>query len=290
MEGYLWRFTDTGRRRVLVVACAVNHHRSRTWGSVTVAASPLSLVRSTTQDGARAASGCHAVRVPPALDFARDTLCVRFADVCLEATVVPAPARRTLLPAAGVFSLLPGLNHYWHPHLFDARVEGTVRLGEHCWDLSACEVYAEKSWGRGFPPQWWWGQAQGFDGGGIGVAFAGGLLGRGPVTVPVSGMVISMGGRRVHLFPPAAIVRGGHRAGRWRLTATGPRIRAELTGEAAGSPVLRLPLPSLTPHRLGHSTHHPVGTVHLRVLRGGRPVYSGSSVLAALETGVAPAL
>jgi hypothetical protein len=193
-----------------------------------------------------------------------------------------------VLPGAGLFSLVPGLNHYWHPYLFDAEVAGEARLEDERWDLTGCQVYAEKSWGRGFPPAWWWGQAHGFDRPDVRVAFAGGTLGRGCVTAPVGGLVLGLGGRRIELFPPTALVRGGVRAGRWRLTAAGPRHRVRLTGEGAGSPLLQLPIPSLTRHRLGHSEQHLTGLIRLEVVRDGRLLYAGDSRLAGLETGRAP--
>ncbi|MBO8185022.1 tocopherol cyclase family protein [Streptomyces spirodelae] len=287
MEGHLWRFTDPARRRVLLVACGVNERRGRRWGTVVVAASP-SLVRSVTLDGVRADTDRFAVHAAPALSFAQDRLRVSLPDVDLELAVVPRARRRTLLPAAGVFSLVPWLNHYWYPYLFDARVEGTARLaGEH-WDLTGCQAYAEKSWGRGFPPAWWWGQAHGFDRPDVKVAFAGGLLGRGRCTVPVGGLVLVAGDHRIDLFPPSAVVRGGARGDRWSLTALGPRHRVRLSGQGAGSPLLRLPIPALSPHRLGHSEQHLTGEVSLEVQRCGRPLYSGTSRLAGLETGRAP--
>ncbi|MEU2723758.1 tocopherol cyclase family protein [Streptomyces smyrnaeus] len=288
MEGYLWRFTDTARSRVLLVACGVNHRPGRPWGTVVVAASPLSLVRSTTLDGARADSDRFAVHATPALTFAQNRLRVCLADVNLEVSVLPPARRRTVLPAASVFSLVPGLNHYWHPYLFDGRVEGAARLGDEHWDLTGCQVYAEKSWGRGFPPAWWWGQAHGFDRPDVRVAFAGGLLGRGRATVPVGGLVLGLGDRRIELFPPAAIVRGGARADRWWLTAAGPRYRVRLTGEGAGGPPLRLPIPTLIPHHLGFSEQHLAGEIRLEIDRAGRPLYAGTSRLAGLETGPAP--
>ncbi|MBO8191484.1 hypothetical protein ITI46_07235 [Streptomyces oryzae] len=297
MEGYLWRFTDPVRHRVLEVACGVSHQHGRAWGTVVVAASPLSLVRSTTLDDAWAGTDRFAIEAAPALSFVRDRtgasgvrdrLRVSLDDAELEVALFPGTRRRTLLPGAGVFSLLPGLNHYWHPYLFEARAEGAARLGDEHWDLAGCQVYAEKSWGRGFPPAWWWGQAQDFDRPDVRVAFAGGLLGRGRATVPVNGLVLCLGGRRLDLFPPAAIVRGGVRADHWRLTATGPRHRVRVSGQGADSPLLRLPIPALTPHHLGYSEQHLAGTVRLEVTRDGKPLYAGTSRLASLERGRAP--
>ncbi|MGP3977964.1 tocopherol cyclase family protein [Streptomyces sp. 8N114] len=288
MEGYLWRFTDTALRRVLLVACGINQRHGRSWGTVVAAASPLSLVRSATLDGAWADSDRFGIHAAPAFSFVRDRLKVSLADVDLEVALLPRTRRRTLLPAAGLFSLVPWLNHYWHPYLFDARAEGAARLGDERWELTGCQVYAEKSWGRGFPPAWWWGQAQGFDRPDVGVAFAGGLLGRGRCTVPVGGLVLDLGGSRIDLFPPAAVVRGGVRADRWYVTAVGLRHRVRLTGEGAGDPLLRLPIPSVTPHRLGCSEQHLTGEIRLEVDRDGKPLYAGTSRLASLERGRAP--
>ncbi|WP_228974699.1 tocopherol cyclase family protein [Streptomyces sp. DH12] len=288
MEGYLWRFTDPARGRVLLVACGVNHHRRHPWGTVVVAAHPSGLVRSASVDGARASTTAYEVSAPPIFRLGANRLRVRIGeDVDINCALDPVrtwPPRR-LLHGSGVFSLVPGLNHYWHPHLFDAKAEGTARLAGDTWDLSTCRVYAEKSWGRGFPRSWWWGQAHGFDRPDVCVAFAGGLLGRGPATVKVSGLVLTVDDHVLSLVPPVALVRGSARDGVWRLSGRSARHQVDLTGETDGSPALPLPIPLLQPHRFGHSLQHMAGNLRVRVRRDGREVYAGSSVLAGLETG-----
>ncbi|GAA0445338.1 tocopherol cyclase family protein [Streptomyces olivaceiscleroticus] len=288
MEGYLWRFTDPRRGRVLLVASGVNHHPGRPWGAVVIATSPGGLVRTVSADGAWDDPGGHRLRVPGALSFADGTLQVETGDGRVAAAITTAPARRTAVPGGGVFSLVPGLNHYWHPYLLSGRVEGMASVGGQDWDLTGCEVYAEKSWGRGFPALWWWGQAHAFDRPGVAVAFAGGLLGRGRLSSRVSGLVVELAGRRLRMFPPRAIVRGGVEGGAWRITAAAAHHRIALVGHRADAPGLRLPVPSLTPHRFGHSVQHLAGTARLEVVHRGKRVYTGVSSLASLETGRAP--
>ncbi|GAA2920923.1 hypothetical protein GCM10010446_01180 [Streptomyces enissocaesilis] len=287
MEGYLWRFTDTRRGRVLLVACGINHHSRQPWGTVVVAADPLGTVRSTSVDGAWASTQSYQICVPATLRYDAGALHVRLGDDLHINCVLREPRsrpRRTF-HGSGIFSLVPGLNHYWHPHLFDAKVRGAARLGDQVWDLSDCHVYAEKSWGRGFPHTWWWGQAHGFDRGEMCVAFAGGLLGRGRLTLPVGGVVVSVGNRMISLVPPAAMVQGGERDGRWTIKARNHRYRVRLVGEGTGSRPSRLPIPLLDPHRFGYSTQHLAGNLQLQVFRDGKLYYAGQSALASLETG-----
>ncbi|WP_369200434.1 tocopherol cyclase family protein [Streptomyces sp. PU-14G] len=288
MEGYLWRFTDPVDGRVLLLACGVNHHPRHPWTTVVAASHPDGLVRSASIDGTGADTTAHRIAAHPALDLTGDRLRARVGDeVDIRCVLRPFhtwPPRR-LLHGSGVFSLVPGLNHYWHPHLFGATVEGTARLQGRTWDLSGCQVYAEKSWGRGFPRAWWWGQAHGFDRPDLCVAFAGGLLGRGRLTLPVGGLVVGIGGRTVSLVPPGARVRAGVRDGRWHVTGRSPRYQVEMTGTAAGERPLRLPVPLLDPYRFGHSLQHLAGRLHVRIRRDGRLLYAGTSRLAGLETG-----
>ncbi|MEU5837526.1 tocopherol cyclase family protein [Streptomyces diacarni] len=288
MEGYLWRFTDPVNGRVLLLACGVNHHPRRPWTTVVAAAHPGSLVRSTSVEGTGADTSAYRIAAHPALELTHDRLRARVGDeVDLRCALRPFhtwPPRR-FLHGSGVFSLFPGLDHYWHPHLFGAAVEGTVRLRDHTWDLTGCQVYAEKSWGRGFPRAWWWGQAHGFDRQDLCVAFAGGLLGRGRLTVPVSGLVVAIGGRTVSLVPPGAWVRATVGDGSWHVRGHSPRYQVEMTGTAEGERPLRLPVPLLDPYRYSHSLQHLSGRLRVRVRRDGRLLYAGTSRLAGLETG-----
>ncbi|MFH8487722.1 tocopherol cyclase family protein [Streptomyces longisporoflavus] len=288
MEGYLWRFTDQARGRVLVVACGVNDHPDQPWGTVVVAAHPDRLMRSASVDGAHASTTGYEISAPPVFSLSKGLLHARLGeDIDIRCSLDPVhtwPQRR-LLHGSGVFSVVPGLNHYWHPHLFDARVTGTARLAQETWNLSDCHVYAEKSWGRGFPRAWWWGQAHGFDRPDLCVAFAGGLLGRGRATVNVSGLTLNMGSRMLSLVPPTALVRARVRDGSWRISGRTPRYEVDLIGDAAGSQALPLPVPLLQPHHFGHSLQHLAGQLRVRVRRDGKEIYTGSSALAALETG-----
>ncbi|WP_063885859.1 tocopherol cyclase family protein [Streptomyces albus] len=288
MEGYLWRFTDPGRGRVLLVACGVNHPPGPPWATVVVAAHPSGLIRSASVDGAWDDTAAYRISALPALALDGKRLRVRIGDdVDIRCVLRPEhtwPPRR-LLPGTSVFSAVPGLNHYWHPHLFGARVEGAARLADEVWDLSGSQVYAEKSWGRGFPPAWWWGQAHGFDREDLCVAFAGGSLGRGGLTLRVNGLVVRAGDETIGLFPPAALVRATVRDGTWHLAGRSARHRVELTGTAPEGRVYYLPVPRLERHRFGSSVQHLAGRLHVTVRQDGRLRYAGESALASLETG-----
>ncbi|KRV49746.1 hypothetical protein AQ490_18770 [Wenjunlia vitaminophila] len=288
MEGYLWRFTDPVRRTVLLVACGINRHRRGPWATVLLAAEPGGQLHWSPVDEGWAATDAYRLRAGRILDYAEGRLRVRVGSGAeLEARLQPTRVwPRRALPGGGLFGLLPGLNHYWHPHLFGARVAGRVRLGTVVWDLSRSQVYAEKSWGRGFPSRWWWGQAQDVAGDEVSLAFAGGHLALGPVGAPVNGLVMWLRGEVVRLVPPLAVVRGGTHAGQWRVLARNGRYRVEVEGESSGgTPALPLPVP--VPGRRDHLTveHHLAARLRLTVWRDGRRLLRGESTLASLEVG-----
>ncbi|GGX66904.1 hypothetical protein GCM10010358_21770 [Streptomyces minutiscleroticus] len=290
MEGYLWRFTDPPRRRVLVVACGVNRHADGPWGTVVLAAEPGGTVVSATDDHAWSHPDRHQVRAGRTLRYEDGRLTAdlgRKASLDVRLAATRAWPRRAL-HGSGVFSLVPGLNHYWHPYLFDARVTGWARVGADVWDLSGCHVYAEKSWGRGFPTAWWWGQAHGFDREDVCVAFAGGHLALGPFETAVNGVVVRLGSRVLRLVPPLAVVHGASDGTGWHLRARDARYRVRVEGRGDGARPLLLPVPVPRERRHARSRQHLTARIRLTVSRGGHLLYRGESALAGLETGGVP--
>ena len=74
-----------------------------------------------------------------------------------------SPPGRTAPGAASELGhVVPGLSQYWLPWCLGARVTGRARIGGREVPLDGAVAYAEKNWGHGFPPDWWWGQAHGF--------------------------------------------------------------------------------------------------------------------------------
>jgi tocopherol cyclase len=181
----------------------------------------------------------------------------------------------------------PFMRQYWRPLVLRARAEGFVDLGER-WSLEGATAYAERNWGAGFPPVWWWGEAHDFDGDPVTVAFAGG-----PALGPLhaTAVVVWVGGRLVRLGEPLlAGVHADVAPGRWVLRGRSLRHRVEV--EAAGEPgaehVLDVPVPA--ERRVVPWSHqHLAGRLRVRVERRGRLAYEGESALAGLELGRAPA-
>jgi len=178
MEGYFWRVTDVAAGRVLVVLCSVNSYPDGDWATVAVAAHPGGFVRSAVLDGAHASSDRFLVTAGDGSFTATGTAV--HVDLGGDARVDLELGRPVLWPlvlgGGGLFSALPFLGQYWHPHLLGGGAAGSVRVGDQAWELTDGEVYAEKNWGAGFPERWWWGQAQGFDRPDVCVAFGGGRL------------------------------------------------------------------------------------------------------------------
>ena len=48
-----------------------------------------------------------------------------------------------------MFSVVPFLGQYWHPHVLGGAASGTVQLADDAWEFDNADVYAEKNWGRG---------------------------------------------------------------------------------------------------------------------------------------------
>jgi tocopherol cyclase len=288
MEGYFWRVTDVAAGRVLVVLCGVNRHPAGDWATVAVAAHPGGFVRAAALDAAWASpdrlevSAGNGAFVADAAGVHVDLGAGAAADLTLAGQVA-WPLR---LGGGGVFSAVPWLGQYWHPHVLGGRATGTATIGGEAWAFDGAEVYAEKNWGAGFPERWWWGQAQGFDRPDVCVAFGGGLLTAGALSVAVGGVVARVGDRVVRIAPPFGRVRTETDGTRWEVRAAGVGQRMHLVGTATGEPhVLPVPLPA---QRRNVDTDFEHLAATLSVELSGRVAYEGTSNLAALEIGYRP--
>jgi hypothetical protein len=289
MEGYFWRIADARSGTAIVAFTGVSRDRDGGgWGTVGLAAHPGGLVRTAVVQHAVGDVRRLGVRVGDRLRADRHGLDVDLGPGARVRARFGAVAAwpRPALGGIGIGQLVPGLRQYWHPHMLDARVEGTAELGDLRLDLGGARAYGEKNWtpyAGGFPQAWWWGQA--FPEEDVSVAFAGGrLLGMGAGAVAVR-----LGGELVHAAGPPAPLRMRLGEGTWRLQARGTRDVITIEGHANGTSPYRLPVP--VPHERraepGVSAMHLAGRVHVRVRRGRRVRFEGASDLAGLEHGAA---
>ena len=288
MEGYFWRATDLVSRRVLVVLCGVNRHPAGDWATVAVAAEPGGFVRSAVLPGAYAAMDRFRVTAADGA-FTADATGVAL-DLGVDARVELSLHRPVgwprVLGGGGVFSAVPFLGQYWHPHLLGGGASGSARMGEVTWTIRDAEVYAEKNWGKGFPERWWWGQAHGFDRPDVCVAFSGGVLTAGPVAATVGGVVVRIGAHLIRLTPPWSRVRSQADGQRWQVDARGAGYRIRVVGTATGPPhVLPVPLPAER-HNVDTDLEHLAARLSLEV--DGRIRYRGETNLAGPENGHRP--
>jgi hypothetical protein len=186
--------------------------------------------------------------------------------------------------------MVPGLSQYWHPYLLGGRAHGTARIGEREFCLEGATVYAEKNWGRGgFPPAWWWGQAHAFEREDTCVAFAGGRAGVGSTKLHVTAtsVVVRLGDELVQLVRPFVPMRVAVDDEGWRLAGRTARHHVEIIGHANGTAphLLPVPLPGERRNLEGAAAQHLAGHVTLRVRRGRRTLFAGTSALAGLERG-----
>jgi tocopherol cyclase len=288
MEGYFWRVTDAASRRVLVVLCGVNRHPRGDWATVAVAAEPGGFVRSAVLPDAHAAPDRLSVTAGDGAFSASET--DLHLDLGSEARVDLRLSRPVHWPGAlgggGVFSAVPFLGQYWHPHLLGGGASGSATIGDDRWSFDDAEVYAEKNWGAGFPERWWWGQAHDFDRPDVCVAFSGGVLTAGPLAATVGGVVVRVGAHLIRLAPPTARVRSTADGQRWEVQARGHGYRVRLVGTADGPPhVLPVPLPAAR-RNVDTDLEHLAG--HLTLEVSGRVRYRGETDLAGLEIGHRP--
>lgn len=299
MEGYFWRITDPTTGRVLIALCGVNQGPDGPWATVGYAAWPNGFIRTDSLPGAWADPDTLGVEggtegragSQPAFEGNKRRLRVNLGeDAKLDVTfddLTPWPRRS--LGGSSVFQAVPALNQYWHPWLLGGRASGTAVVGDDTWEFTDAHVYAEKNWGReGFPEAWWWGQAQGFDEPGACVAFAGGIVTSGPMTVEVTGLVVRLPDGRVLRLGDPVISPVDTRTSdeRWDITGCGFgwEVTIEATAPLDQAFVLPVPLPS--EHRnVAGDLEHLAGELTVTVKRFGAHIWTGRTTLAALEHG-----
>jgi hypothetical protein len=299
MEGYYWRITEPQAGTVVVALCGVSRDSHGSWGAVALAAQPDGFLRQAVVGhasadprrlGGRAGDDPDRLGVSPgpALRGSTERLAVNLGDDArLDVRLhgrVEWPHR--FLGGLGAGQVVPGLGQYWHPHLLGARVEGRAVLGDRVLALDGATAYGEKNWGGAFPRRWWWGQAHGFERADVCVAFAGGLLERGPLRASATAIVVRLGDQVVRLAPPTAIVRSEAGDGRWRVRARSPRHSIVLEGDGRASRPHRLPVPIPSERRTtDRAVQHLTARATLEVRERGRLRYRGVSELAGLEVG-----
>lgn len=286
MEGWFWRFTDTTNGGVVVALCGVNRHPNGSWATVAVAAHPGALVRSAAVEPAWASSEAFAVGAHDVLTADADSLRVRLDDVQLSVEIHDPFGWPLRLGGGGLFSAIPFLGQYWHPHVLGGRASGELVVGDETTSLDGAHVYAEKNWGAGFPERWWWGQAQGFADPALCVAFGGGRLVAGPIGIDVTGCVIRIGRRVVRFTPPFASVHSRIGGGSWRIDARRRSWRVCIEAQGRGEPPTVLPVPVPEERRnVDRDLEHLAGRIRVRTWRHGRLVIDDESHLAGLEVG-----
>lgn len=288
MEGYFWRVTDVASSRVVVVLCGINRHPDGDWATVAIAAEPGGFVRSAVvpqacsrRDAFLVTAGDGAFRAKATevhVDLGDDAV----VDLSIDRVVGWPHA----LGGGGIFSAVPFLGQYWHPHVLGGAVSGQASIGGERWSFDGAEIYAEKNWGAGFPEHWWWGQAQGFARPDVCVAFGGGRLTAGRLAMTVGGVVVRVGDDVLRFAPPLSTVRSSTDGTRWEVRARGRRCNLRLVGFGVGDPhVLPVPIPA---ERRNVDTDFEFLAAHMTMELTGAVRYSGETYLAGLETGYRP--
>ena len=294
LEGYFWRFSHAESGRVVVALCGVCRDATgAAWATVGLAGHPGGFQREADVPTAGAATDRFSVWAGPGgavLSGDADGVRVELgADARLEVRLAARREwARPFLGGVGVAHLVPGLGQYWHPYLFDAAVSGSAVLGGETVSLDGWTVYAERNWGDGgFPPRWWWGQAQGFERRDVGVAFAGGDVVIGPAQLQATSVVVALGDRRVRLGNPLlAPVHVEADGARWLLHGRGPRWSVELEGDGGGQVPHTLPVPLPSERRsVPGAREHLAAHLRLVLRHRGRVAFAGESQLAGLEIG-----
>jgi hypothetical protein len=305
MEGWFWRFTHPESGDVAIVLAGVNRDAAgRAWGTIGLAAHPGGFAAAAPAEPARAeddgsvAIGGDPDRADAAAWLRGDgrSVSVRLGAASLDVEL-DAPGRwprGRAFGGLGAAQAIPGLSQYWHPWLLRARVRGAMVVGGREVPLDGAIAYAEKNWSNGgFPETWWWGQAHAFDADPDAcVAFAGGRAGLGPLRLDATSLVVSAGGELHRLVRPLQPLRVDVGDAGWRLrgrTAGGVSVVVE--GHANGTPphLLPIPEPRTRRHREGAAAQHLAGELRVVLRRRGRTVFEGTSALAGLERGAAPA-
>ena len=292
MEGYFWRITDRERGRVVIALIGVNRDADGAhWATLGLGGHPNGFLRTAEHPAAAADPERLGATAGTAFAGAGDAVRVDLGpDARLELRVrEPRGWPRRSLGGSSVFQSVPALNQYWHPWLLGGRADGVATLGDEEWRFDGVQVYAEKNWGRGgFPDEWWWGQAHGFDEPGACVAFAGGQVHAGPLRTEVTGLVVTLpGGPTFRLGNPViSPVQARVSDEQWQLRGRGYGWEVEIDGHAplGAAHLLPVPLPAERRNVAG-ALEHLGATMAVVVRRRGRTVWSGASTLAALEHG-----
>ncbi|HLM49004.1 MAG TPA: tocopherol cyclase family protein [Solirubrobacteraceae bacterium] len=295
MEGYFWRFSDPAAGRVVFALCGVNRDGDgRRWATVALGEWPSGFVREAQAPLAAADPRRLGAFAGRAFHATPDRLRVDLGEDARLDVRVERPwrwPRHRPLGGSGPAQLIPGLSQYWHPHLLGGHARGRATVGGRRVVLDGARVYGEKNWGTGgFPPFWWWGQANGFAREDVCVAFGGGPLELGPVRREVTAVAVRVG-RRVVSFDPvrhAIQARVGYATWDVRARRRGWAVEIDAHADPRGAHVLPVPVPRERRNSPG-ALEHQGGTLTLRVRRGREPLFEGRSPLAALEHGGAAA-
>ncbi len=294
MEGWFWRITDASRGRVIVALCGINRHPDGDWATVAIAWEPGGAVHSAVLDDAHASATelvLHAgTRPDRVFEASAGHLHVRLDGVELDLQFSRSFPWPKATGGGGVFSVVPFLNQYWHPHGLGGEATGTISVGNEQWHVDAAPMYAERNWGAGFPQRWWWGQAHDFPGEDLSIVFTGGVLHLGALTQTVGGVVVRHGDRVIRVTPPA-FVRSVITPGRWRIRARSFRYQIDLDGDAAGLEPHVLPVPLPAERRnVDTDFEHLAGRLRCVVRDRDRTIIDATSALAGLEIGSLPGI
>ena len=293
MEGYFWRVTQPDTGRVVVALIGINDDgKGGRWATVGLAGHPGGFLKAAALDGASCDPDRLAARTDDGRFFAEgNRVRVDFGErASLDLSVddpVLWPRRR--FGASSWFHAIPAVNQYWHPHLLGGTARGSAVIDGEEWNLDGAAVYAEKNWGRGgFPAEWWWGQAQGFEDRDACVCFAGGRVEAGPAAIEVTALVVNAAGTFLRLGDPVlSPVKAEVTDEEWLLTGRSPRHTVEVRGRAelGAAHVLPVPLPAER-RNIAAALEHLGGSLDVTVRRrGSGVVWRGHSDLAGLEHG-----
>jgi hypothetical protein len=277
LSGWFWRFTWPDGRAAIVL-CGV----CPGWALTGVATHPGGAWRRALLDGP--VEDGRGVRIGAAFAGEAERLRVDIPGARVHAELRDVVRWPRPWHGTGPAGHAPFLRQYWRPLVLRAYADGFV--GE--WSLQGATAYAERNWGDGFPPVWWWGEAHDFGGDPVTVAFAGG-----PALGPLhaTAVVVHARGRLLRLGEPLlAPVGADVGPGRWVLrgrSLTGVRVEVEAHADPAAAHVLDVPVPAER-RVLPWSHQHLAGRLRVRASRRGRLVYAGESAQAGLELGRAP--